>query len=112
MGNIGLFILYLFIVIFLTGGSCLIIFIYIVVIFLTGVSCLNIVGVVVIPMIWWLDLQLPVQSMPISNKVVCLNFVHGEVYSVQLYVMKVVNELRLFGVFFRFPPPIKLTTTI
>jgi hypothetical protein len=29
---------------------------------------------------WLLDLQLSMQSMPITTKVVCLNPVHGEVY--------------------------------
>ena len=32
--------------------------------------------------IWLLDLQLPVQSVPITTKVVSSNPVHGEVYSV------------------------------
>jgi hypothetical protein len=35
-----------------------------------------------------LDLQLPVQSVPITAKVVSLNPVHGEVYSIQHYVIK------------------------
>jgi hypothetical protein len=39
-------------------------------------------GAVVI--VWLLDLQLPVQSVPITNKVVSSNPVHGEVYSVVL----------------------------
>jgi hypothetical protein len=34
------------------------------------------------------------------------------VYSIQHYVIKFVSDLRQFGVFLRFPPPIKLTTTI
>ena len=33
------------------------------------------------------DLQLPMQSVPISTKVVSLNPVHGKVYSIQHYVM-------------------------
>jgi hypothetical protein len=33
--------------------------------------------------IWWLDLQVPVQSVPITAKVVSSNPVHGEVYSIQ-----------------------------
>ena len=37
--------------------------------------------------------------MPITIKVVSSNPVHGEVYSIQYYVIKLV----------RFPPPIKLT---
>ena len=34
-------------------------------------------------------LQLPVQSVPITTKVVSLYPAHGEVYSIQLYVIKV-----------------------
>jgi len=52
------------------------------------------------------------QSVPITIKVVCSN---GEVYSIQQYVIKFVNELRHVGGFlrvFRFPPPIKLSVTI
>ena len=44
--------------------------------------------------IWYLDLQLPVQLVPIATKVVCLNPVYGEVYSVQHYVIKFVSDLR------------------
>jgi hypothetical protein len=31
------------------------------------------IGVVVIVIVWWLDLQLPMQSVPISTEVVSLN---------------------------------------
>jgi hypothetical protein len=41
-----------------------------------------------------LDLQLPMQSVPITTKVVSLIPVHGEVYSMQHYVIKVVSDLR------------------
>jgi hypothetical protein len=41
--------------------------------------------------VWWLDLQLPVQSMPITTKVGNSNTAHGEVYSIQLYVIKFVS---------------------
>jgi hypothetical protein len=41
-----------------------------------------------------LDLQLPVQSVPITTKVVSSNPVHGEVRSIQHYVIKFVSELR------------------
>jgi hypothetical protein len=37
-----------------------------------------------------LDLQLPVQSVPITTKVVSSNPVHGEVFSTQHYVIKFV----------------------
>ena len=39
-------------------------------------------------------LQLPMQSVPISNSVVSLNPANGEVYSIQHYVIKFVNDLR------------------
>jgi hypothetical protein len=62
-----------------------------------------------------LDLQLPVQSMPITTEVVSLNPAYGEVYLIQHYVMKFVSDLQqvcsLLQVLW-FPPPIKLTTTI
>ena len=48
---------------------------------------------VVVVIVWQLDLQLPVQSVPITTKVVSSNPVHGEVYSIQ-------------------NPPIKLTPII
>jgi hypothetical protein len=40
-----------------------------------------------------LDLQLHVQSVPIATKVVSSNYVHGEVYSIQHYVIKFVKDL-------------------
>ena len=48
-------------------------------------------------------------------KVVSSNLVHGEIYLIQHYVIKFVSDLRQVGDFLRvlrFPPPIKLTTTI
>jgi hypothetical protein len=41
--------------------------------------------------VWLLDLQLPVQ---IATKVVRSNPVHGEVYAMQHYVIKLVSDLR------------------
>ena len=41
--------------------------------------------------------------------------VHGNVYLIQHYVIKFVNDLRQVGGFLRvlqFPPPIKLTATL
>ena len=55
-----------------------------------------------------------VQSMAITTKVVITNPVHGEVYSIQIYVIKFLSDLRQVGGFLRilrFPSPIKLTTT-
>ena len=62
-------------------------------------------------MVWQFDLQLhvPVQSVPITTKVVSLNFIHGEVYLIQLYVIKFFNDLlQVCGVLrvLQLPPPI------
>ena len=62
--------------------------------------------------IWQLDLQLPMQSVPIITNVVRSNHAHGEVYSIQQYAIKCVSDLRQVGGFLqvlRFPPPIQLT---
>ena len=51
----------------------------------------------------------------ITTKVVNLNPIHGEVYSIQHYVIKFVSDLQQVGGFLqvlRFPPPIKLIATI
>jgi hypothetical protein len=60
-------------------------------------------------------LQLPVQLMPITTNAVSSNLIHGEVYSIQHYVIKLVSDLRQVGGFLRvlwFPPPTKLIATI
>jgi len=44
-----------------------------------------------------------VQSVPITTKVVSLNLVHGEVYSIQHYVIKFVNDLRQVSGFLSTP---------
>ena len=44
--------------------------------------------------VWELDWQLPVQSVPITFKVMSSNHVHGKVYSIQQYVIKFVSDLR------------------
>jgi hypothetical protein len=65
--------------------------------------------------VWYLDLQLPLQAVPITAKVVSSNPVHGEVYSIKHYVIKFVGDLRQVGGFLRvlrFPPAIKLSATI
>jgi hypothetical protein len=64
--------------------------------------------------VWLLDLhlQLLVQSVHITINAVSSNPSHGEMYSIQHYVIKFVNDLRQVGVFLRilrFSPPIKLT---
>jgi len=56
-------------------------------------------------------LQLPVQFMPITTKVVSSNSVHGEKYSIQHNVIEFVSDLRQVVGFLRvlrFSPPIKL----
>ena len=60
-------------------------------------------------------LQLPVQSVPITTKVVSLNPIDGNVYSIQHFLIKFVSDLLQVSYFLRvlqFPPPIKLTATI
>jgi hypothetical protein len=62
-----------------------------------------------------IEIQLPVQSMPFITKVVSSNSAHGEVYSIQHFVIKLVSDFRQVSGFIRelrFPPPIKLTATI
>ena len=77
---------------------------------------------------WYVDLQLPVQSVPITTKVVGLNLSHGEVYSIQYYMIKFVSlnlshaevySIQYYMIKFvsdlqqvGFPPPIKLAATI
>ena len=51
-------------------------------------------GAAVVVIAWKLDLQLPVQSVPITTNVVRSKLVHGEVYSVQQYAIKFVSDLR------------------
>ena len=53
--------------------------------------------------------------VPITTNVVSLKPACGEVYSIQHYMIKLVHDLRQVGGFLRvlrFPPPIKMTTTI
>ena len=57
----------------------------------------------------------PVQPVPINTKVMSSSPVHGEVYSIQHYVIKFLSNLWQVGGFLRllrFPPSIKLTPTI
>ena len=63
----------------------------------------------------FLDLQLHVQLVSITTKVVSSNLVQDEVHSIQHYVIKFVSDLQQVGGFLpilRFPPPIKLTAMI
>ena len=54
----------------------------------------NVLGALVIVIVCQLDLRLPMQSIPITTKVVSLNPTHGDVYSIQHYVIKFVSDLR------------------
>ena len=72
-------------------------------------------GAVMVVIVWYLAFQLPLQSVPLTTKVVSSNPVHGEVNSIQHYVIKVVSNLRQIGSFLQvlwFPPLIKVTSTI
>jgi hypothetical protein len=67
---------------------------------------------IVVMIIWYLDLQLPMQSVPITTNIVSLNQTYGEVHSMQHYVIKFVSDLwQAYGFLWvlQFPPPIKLT---
>jgi hypothetical protein len=69
----------------------------------------------VVVIVWYLDLQLSMQSAPITTNVVSSNPAHDEVYSMQHYVIMFVSGLRQVGGFRRvlqFSPPINLTATI
>jgi hypothetical protein len=69
----------------------------------------------VVVIVWSLDLQLPVQTVPISTKAVSLNYAHGELYSIQLNVIKFVSDTRQLGSFFlvlQCSPLLMLTATI
>ena len=68
-----------------------------------------------IVIIWHLDLQLTMQSVPIFTEVVSSNPAHGEMYLIQHYEIKFISDLQQVGGFLcvlGFPPPLKLTTTI
>ena len=60
-------------------------------------------------------MDLRVQSVPITTKVVRSNPDEGDVYSIQHYVIQFVSDLRLVGILIRvlwFPQPMKLASTI
>ena len=46
---------------------------------------------VVVVIVWQLDSQLPMQSVPITTKVVSSNPIHGKVYSIQHYVINFIQ---------------------
>ena len=61
--------------------------------FVNSTFNIYIFSTIVVVIVWWLELQIPMQSVPITTKVVSLNTVHGEVYSLQHYVIKFVSDL-------------------
>ena len=48
-------------------------------------------------------IHVPVQSMPITTKVLRLNPTHGEVYLIQQYVIEFVSDLRQISGFLQSP---------
>ena len=54
--------------------------------------------------IWWLDLLLPMQLVPITSKVESSNLADGKVYLIQHYVIKFVSDLRQVGGFLQVLP--------
>ena len=55
------------------------------------------------------DLQLPMQSVPITTKVVSSSPVHDEVYSIQHYVIKFISDLIVTGRWFSPDTPVSAT---
>jgi hypothetical protein len=53
----------------------------------------NKIGAIVVVIVWKLDLQLSMQSVPITIKVVSSNPVHSKVYLIQHYVITFVSDL-------------------
>ena len=58
--------------------------------------------------VWQLDLQLPMQTVPITTNAVSSNPAHVTVYSIQHYVIKFVSDLRQIIGFF---PGIPVSST-
>ena len=56
-------------------------------------------GAVMVVIVWLLDLQLPMQSVSITANVASSNPAHGELYSIQHYVIKFVSY---FGGYLRY----------
>jgi hypothetical protein len=57
-----------------------------------------------------MDLQLAMQSLPITTEGMSFNLTHGKVYSIQHYVIKLASDLGQVGDFLWFPPTVKLTS--
>ena len=63
---------------------------------------------VLVVIAWQFDSQLPVQSVPIVTKVGSSKPAHGELYTIQPYLIKIGSDLRQVGGFhrvLRFHPP-------
>jgi len=72
-------------------------------------------GAVMVVFVWWLKLQPPMHSVPITTYVVNSSPDHDQVYSIQHYVIKVISDLRQVGGFLRvlrLPLPTKLIAMI
>ena len=67
-----------------------------------------VLSTITVVIVWQFDLQLTVQSAPIITKIMSSNPAHGQIYSIQHYVMKFVSDLRHVGGILWFPPLIKL----
>jgi hypothetical protein len=63
---------------------------------------IHVMGAIVVLVVWYLDFQQPVQSVPINTGVVISIPADGEVYSIQHYVIKYVIDLRQVGDLFRY----------
>ena len=68
-------------------------------------------GSIMVVIVWKLDLQLPVQSVPITTEVVSSNPIHGEAYSIQHYVIKFC-QLLATGRWFSAATPVFLPATL
>ena len=53
-----------------------------------------VIGAVVVVIVWLLDWQLQMQSESITTSFVSSNPAHGDVYSIQHYVIRLVSDLR------------------
>ena len=48
-----------------------------------------------------IDLQLPMQSVPITTNVASSNTIHGEAYSIQHYLIQFISDLRHVGLLYQ-----------
>ena len=52
-----------------------------------------------VEIVWWLDLQLSMQSVSITTKVVRPHLARSGMYSIQYYVIQFVSDLQQVGGF-------------